>query len=123
MIWKPFELIFGGIGLVLLLVALGFAINTALFISQAAVADGTVIAAAPPGSTYKSVATITFTTNSGREVEFTSSVRTSPPEFRQGQRVRVFYNPSDPAGSAQAESFISQWFFPALFGFLGLVFG
>lgn len=123
MIFKPFALIFGGIGVVMLLVATGFTISTALFLSQSAQADGVVIEAAPPGSTYKSTATIEFTTADGRQVQFNSGVRASPPEFRQGQRVRVYYDPANPAGSARVNSLLSMWFLTGLFGILGLVFG
>ena len=123
MIWKVFAIIFGGIGTILLVIALVFGISTQLFISQASVADGTVISAASPDSTRKSVATISFTTSGGQIFQFNSSVNSSPPEFRLGQQVKVFYNPSDPAGTARPDSFISLWFLTAVFGFLTLVFG
>lgn len=122
MIWKLFAIIFGGIGAILLLIALVFGSSTQLFISQASVADGTVIAAASPDSTRKSVATISFTTSSGQEVQFNSPVSSSPPEFRLGQKVKVYYNPSDPAGSARPDSFLSLWFFSMLSGILALAF-
>lgn len=123
MIWKLFALIWGGISALMLLIALIFGIMTQLFISQASGADGTVIAAASPNSTRRSLATIEFTTATGQGVQFNTSISSSPPEFKSGQKVRVYYNPADPAGSARADSFMSLWFFTFLFGLLGLGFG
>lgn len=122
MIWKLFAAIFGGIGAILLLIALFFGISTQLFISQAEVANGTVISAASPNTTRRTVATISFTAANGQQVEFNSQVSSSPPEFTAGQRVLVYYDPANPAGSARPNSFLSLWFLPMLFGILGLVF-
>ena len=112
--------VFGIFGAVMFLIALVFMVTTLLFISQASVATGTVLRESFGGRTYR--ATISFITAAGQDVQFDSSVRTSPPEFQVGQKVRVYYNQDDPGGSARVDSFISLWFLPGLFALLGLVF-
>lgn len=123
MVSKLFALIFGGIGLVMLVIALAFGLNTALSISQSSTAEGTVIDAGNPSGGRKVRALIEFTASNGQVVQFRSNTGTNPPEFQTGQKVKVFYKPADPAGSAFPDSFISLWFWSLLSGLLGLVFG
>jgi hypothetical protein len=123
MVARLFGLIFGGIGLFFLAIALGFGINTALLISQSTTADGTVIDGGNASGGRKVRALIEFTAATGQTVEFRSAIASNPPEFQTGQKVRVYYKPADPAGSAQVDSFISLWFWSWLFVLLGLVFG
>ncbi len=123
MVSKVLFITFGAIGLGFLAVAAFFSITTQLFISQASVADGTVIWAASPDSVRRSSALIRFTTSDGRIVEFNSPVQSNPPEFQLGQPVRVYYNLADPQSSARPDSLLSLWFWPGLAGLLGLVFG
>lgn len=123
MVSKLLAKIFGGFGAALLLVALFLGVSTELFIGQASVAEGTVIAAGNPNSSARSSALIRFTAANGQVVEFNSPVRSNPPEFRLGQTVRVYYEAADPSGSARPDSFLSLWFWPGLAGLLGLVFG
>lgn len=122
MVARLIGFIFGGIGLGTLAIAFVFAINTTLFISQSTTANGTVTNGGDTSSGRKVTALIQFTAANGQAVQFRSAVASNPPEFQTGQKVKVFYKPSDPAGSAQVDSLISLWFWSLLFGFLGLVF-
>jgi hypothetical protein len=123
MVSKALFNIFGLIGLGFLVIALIFGITTQLFISQASVAQGTVIGAASPDSGRRSSALIRFSTSDGQVVQFNSPVQSNPPEFHLGQTVRVYYNLSDPQSSARPDSWLSLWFWTGLAGLLGLVFG
>lgn len=121
MVAKILGLIFGGTGAVALLIVLFFTIGNLTFISQASVADGTVIRVQRAGNGYN--AEINFTTSDGRAIQFTSLVQSNPPEFEVGQKVRVYYNLNNPAESAKPDSFLSFWFWPGLFGIFVVVFG
>lgn len=121
MIAKIMGLTFGAIGAVALLVVLFFAIINFIFLSQAATAEGTVTTVQQSGRGFNAL--ISFPTSDGRVIQFTSPINTRPPEFTVGQKVRVYYNPDDPAGSARPDSFISLWFWPFLAGIFAVVFG
>ncbi len=123
MFWNLMGKGFGGIGLILLLIALAFGVSTQLFLSQASVADGTVISPRNPESGRRYASVISFNTANGQTVQFTTSVSSSPPEFEFGQKVKVYYNPDNPEASARPDSFLSLWFLPGLFGLLALIFG
>ena len=123
MVARLFGLIFGGIGLATLAVALVFGITTALAISSSSTANGTVIDGGDTSGGRKVTALIEFTDAAGQTVRFRSAIASNPAEFQTGQQVKVFYKPSDPAGTAMVDSLISLWFWALLFGFLGLVFG
>jgi len=123
MFWNLMAKFFGGAGLVCLLIALVFGVSTQLFLSQASVADGTVIGPRNPESGRKYASTISFTTANGQAVQFTTSVSSSPPEFQLGQKVKIYYSPDNPEASARPDSFLSLWFLPGLFGLLALIFG
>ena len=122
MVSRILGLTFGGIGLVMLVIALGFGINTALAISSSLTATGTVIDGGDSSGGGKARALIEFTDSAGRPVQFRSNTASNPPEFQTGQKVKVYYKSSDPAGSAFPDSFISLWFWSLLSGLLGLVF-
>ncbi len=115
--------VFAGIAVACLLPVLYLVITTSIFISQASVADGTVVEPRNPQNGVKYRSVIQFTTSSGQNVQYTTGVSSSPPEFSYDQKVRIYYDPNDPAGSARADSFVSLWFWPALLGFLGTIFG
>ncbi len=122
MIEKIMGLVFGGIGAVNLVIVLFFTIGNLNFISQAATAEGEVIRLNGKNSeVYNSV--IRFTTSNGQVIQFTNSVGSNPPEFQIGQKVKVYYNLDNPAGSAVPDSFLSFWFRPLLFGLFTLIFG
>jgi hypothetical protein len=123
MITKIFSIIFGGIGAAFLVVTLIFVASNLSFLGEASVADGTVVQLqlTDKRSAYQPV--ITFTTSTGQRVQFTDTVASNPPQFSVGQSVKVYYKPSDPAGSARVDSLISFWFLPGLFGIFTVVFG
>ncbi len=123
MVSKVLAIIFGAIGGGFLLITLFFVISTNMFISQASVAEGTVISAAPPDTGRRSAAQIRFNDANGQVVQFTTNVNSNPPEFQLGQKVRIYYNLADPQSSARADSFLSLWFLSGLFGLFALIFG
>lgn len=77
--------------------------------------DADMIAA----STNSCQPTITFTTRSGQEITFTSSVSSS--SYSEGDSITVDYHPEHPA-DARIGDFISLWLFPLIFGGLGSIF-
>lgn len=102
--------------------------STNQFIAGAAEAKGTVIeldrsrsrsSSGSSSTTYRPV--VAFTTATGKSIEFTSSVGSSPPSHHVGEAVTVLYNPADPY-SARIKSFFQLWFGFLIVFFLGLVF-
>jgi hypothetical protein len=102
--------------------------NTSNFIAGASEAKGKVIAldrsrsnsgSGSSSTTYRPV--VEFTSGTGKRIEFTSNVGSSPPSYRVGEPVTVLYNPADPS-SARIKSFVQLWFGFLIVFLLGLVF-
>jgi hypothetical protein len=58
----------------------------------------------------------------GNSYSHHSDVCSWPPSFEVGQPVTIYYDPANPSNS-QLDSFMGVWFIPALFTFMGGVFG
>lgn len=72
------------------------------FLSQAVASEGSVIGndvSESGGSSSSYHAVVLFTDRIGRRVEFRDAVGTSPPWYATGDKVKVFYLPSDPGRS------------------------
>lgn len=117
-------MIFFGIGLAMLAVALivgGLAIS---FRMGADMATGTVseneLRHYSDGNSYCPI--VDFTTRLGQTYSHHSDVCSWPPSFEVGQKVTIYYDPANPNNS-QLDSFLGVWFIPVLFTFMGLVFG
>jgi hypothetical protein len=122
MVARLIGFIFGGIGLIQLIIALVFGITTALAISSSTTANGVVIDGGDTSGGRKVTALIEFTASNGQVVQFRSAIASNPAEFQTGQQVRVYYKTSNPADSPMVDSLISLWFWTGLFGILGGVF-
>lgn len=123
---KLFVVIFGGIGLLLLLIAGGFVVWTKSWLNSTVAAEGRVIelvgGSSGPGrrgGSYHPV--VAFTAQDGRKFEFRSSTGSDPPAFRVGEIVTVRYRPDDPR-SAGIDAFFSLYLMPLIFGFIGAIF-
>ncbi len=122
---KIISVLFSTIGLGMLAVSVFIFSNTSSFIGRAVEADGEVIdldrsrSSSSSSTTYRPV--VAFTAATGKRVEFTSSVGSSPPSHRVGERVKVLYQPADPQ-SARLKSFFHLWFGFLIVFALGLVF-
>jgi hypothetical protein len=119
-----FGLIFGGVGFLLMALALIFLVRTRIFISNSQQAQATitqmVYSSDSEGGGYTPV--FRFRTLQGQEVEVSGSLRTNPPQFKVGQTIDVLYDPDKPQ-KARIKKWFNLYFVPALLGFLGLVFG
>lgn len=112
------------VGLAALGLAVRFGMETRAFITGAARADGTVVDLVAGGSgdsspTYRP--TVRFTAADGREITFTSSTGSSPPSHREGDAVRVLYEPGNPEHAA-IDEFFELWLLPFIAGIFGVVF-
>ncbi|HSD12543.1 MAG TPA: DUF3592 domain-containing protein, partial [Patescibacteria group bacterium] len=112
------------VGLGALALAVWLGMDTRSFIAGAARADGTVIdlvasSSSDSSTTYRP--TVRFTAADGREITFTSSTGSSPPSHREGDAVRVLYEPSLPQ-HAEIDSFFDLWLGPLIAGIFGVVF-
>jgi hypothetical protein len=122
---KLISAVFSTIGIGMLVGSFFIFSNTTSFIRRAEQAEGKVIdlersrSSSSSSSTYRPV--VEFTTATGKRIEFTSSVGSSPPSHRVGEPVTVLYNPADPQ-SARIKSFFQLWFGFLIVCFMGLVF-
>ncbi|MEI6046152.1 MAG: DUF3592 domain-containing protein [Chloroflexota bacterium] len=114
---------FGVVGGVCLIVVFFIVASNIQFLSQAQVAEGTVINNIRPKSTSKAMAPqIRFSTTDGQTIVFASNVSSNPPEFQVGQKIKVLYNPKAPQASPRPDSFISMWLPPILLAPFALIF-
>ncbi len=126
---KKFEIaitaIFAIAGIALLVVAIWLGISSTSFVGTAVHATGTVAELAEKeGSDNHSTIyypVVEFTTADGRVMRFESATGSNPSMYRQGQEVKVLYNPADPA-HAMIDSLMELWFAPMLLGFIGSLF-
>jgi hypothetical protein len=122
-----FGLLFGGIGLGLILGALYTFDHTRSFKAKAMRAEGKVkeLVLSRSGTGSRRSATysplVEFDTADGQRIQFTGSVSSNPPAYRPGQQVGVLYLPDDPY-SAGIDSFWQQWFLAVLLAGMGSVF-
>lgn len=111
------------IGLAMLTLALGVAGWVLWFRSNAQAVEGTVVAEIltpySDGNSYCPV--ISYTTRNGQRLEHHSNICSWPAAYEVGDKVRIYYDPINPT-RVQLNNFFGTWFFPSLFGFLGLVF-
>lgn len=127
--------IFGGVTLILVLIAAGLVLRTWSFLGNAESATGTVVALTPRQTcsdndndkNRMSCSTVyaplvRFTTADGREIEYQSSTATSPPSHRVGDQVEVLYLPDDPY-RARVDSWVDLWLAPTIVGGIGGIFG
>lgn len=117
-------LVFGLLGLGMLVGAFFAVSSTLSFRSIAKTADGVVVDLAQSrgdkGETmYKPV--VRWKDPGGRERTFTGSVASSPPSYSRGEKVSLRYDPANPE-SARLDSFTENWLLPLIFGLLGSVF-
>jgi hypothetical protein len=120
-----FGLVFGGVGFLLMALALIFLVRTRIFISNSQQAQATITqmvysSDSEGGGGYTPV--FRFRTLQGQEVEVSGGLRTNPPQFKVGQTIDVLYDPDKPQ-KARIKKWFNLYFVPALLGFLGLVFG
>lgn len=116
-------LVFFGIGIILLAVAVVTGISARNFVNSAEGATGVVIdndtSRDEDGDiTYFPI--IRFLTQDGEDITFRSDIGTGN-ERTLGSSVDVLYKTDDPS-DALLDGFVEKWFLPLLFGFMGVIF-
>ncbi|WP_295980192.1 DUF3592 domain-containing protein [uncultured Variovorax sp.] len=120
------RLVFGAVALVLCAIAWLLHHNTASFIASASRTQGEVMrllyvesSERDESGTWKPL--VRFKAPSGEVVEFAPSSSSSPPAYKVGETVDVFFDPNDPQ-DAMLDGFFSLWGGAVITGGLGLVF-
>ena len=119
-----FTLIFGLIGLGML-IGCFFAVSSTLsFRGKSKVGEGVVVELVESrgdkgGTMYKPV--VEWTSPDGKKRRFTGSVASSPPSYARGEKAMLRYEPANPE-SARLDSFMENWFAALILGLLGSVF-
>jgi hypothetical protein len=111
-------------GVALLGVSLAIYGRRQKFRARARRAEGLVVGSAGHAGFHSGMLkfpVVEFETESGRLVEFQSSVGSNPPMYRVGQRVSVLYDPDDPK-QASIDSFVSRWLAILVPGCMGGIF-
>ena len=121
-----FPIIFGGVGLIMLIVTFFIITSEEEFMKNAQVTEGKVVQlilrkshthSQDAGSYYP---VVEFSYN-GQTTAFQSTVGSSPASYTVGETVQVYFDPSD-LKSAQIKSFFSQWFLSCMIGGMGFLF-
>ncbi|KXK14203.1 MAG: Inner membrane protein YmfA [Chloroflexi bacterium OLB14] len=118
------SLILPGVGVLFIGVAVFILIRTQLFINNAQQVTGTVIRLVRSHSNkggYSYSPVYQFRTLEGQMIEVQDNLSSNPPMFREGQTIEVLYDPSNPH-KARIKKWMSLYFLPLLFGFLGSTF-
>jgi len=112
---------FAGAGM--LLGALFLYQSTRSFLAQATTTIGTVVdleqSRSSDSTTYRPV--VSFTSQKGEAIRFTSSSGSNPPSYSKGEKVEVFYLPAEPY-KAKINGFFSLWGGAVIIGGMGGVF-
>ena len=119
-----FVAIFGGIGVVFVIVAAWILVSTIQFRGRAQSAEGVVVelvarSGSKGGVTYAPV--YEFTDRNGESHRVQSSSSSNPASYDVGERVTVRYEPAEP-GDARIDGFMDNWFLPTIFGGIGSIF-
>jgi hypothetical protein len=109
------RMIFIGVGVLVILAALVWAVSTYQFINQAATAQGEVIKLNSGGSHPE----IKFTLPDGQEIEYPQSGLIFG--YKVGDKVEILYDAKNPK-NASLNTFGALWGFPVLILTLGLIF-
>lgn len=126
-------LIFGFVGVVLLVVGISLGGNTISFLSNSTVTSGTVVDSEKRTSCSRSsrdrtqtcttsdYPVVVFTTAEGEEIRFTSAAGSSPPRYLVGDQVQVRYPPGRPR-AATIDGFVELWLGALITTGLGVIF-
>ncbi|HLL74927.1 MAG TPA: DUF3592 domain-containing protein [Pyrinomonadaceae bacterium] len=117
-------LVFSGIGIVMLLIAVVAWVRLRRFVAESLRAEGTVVRLeerkdADGDMVYAPV--VRFTPRGGREREFRDPIWSRPAGYSVGQRVDVFYHHREYKRARLASPF-RLYYVPGLLGFGGMVF-
>jgi hypothetical protein len=111
--------IFLFVGPCFLVIALGFALHTSMFLHQSVSATGTVVRLAPQRANNQvNFAPVFSFLAAGTSYTVTADVASNPPAFRVGQSVPVLYQTTAPS-HAKIASFGQLWLLAVIFGFVG----
>lgn len=118
-----FKYVFATAGIGLLAGAYFSYSNTKGYLSNAITTEGTVIDIVPSKSKdlVRYTPVVRYTTAGGRQVEFTSSMASTPSRYSREDVVEVLYDAKSPE-KAKINSFFSLWGGTAVLGAIGSVF-
>lgn len=110
---------FCAVGPLLLVIALGSALQRVTLIYSGLRAEGTVIAKRSSGATRPTYAPVfQFTASDGRTYTVSSDLYGRESAFSYGERIRVLYRQGRPE-SARIDAFAPLWTFPLVVGVVG----
>lgn len=110
-------------GLFFLALAIYLFSNKQNFFSKAEVTSGTIIKFIPVSSKNTMVyyPFVSFVAKSGQQIKFTSSVAYYSPNYMEGSKVKVFYDPTNP-DNAEINGMYVFLIDPLIMGALGVFF-
>jgi hypothetical protein len=111
--------IFGGLGVLLFVVGVAISLPRFLLVANGAVAEGFVVEL-KKGSKGSKRAVVEFKPKGQPKTRVTATVGNSSATHSIGERVQVYYDPSDPS-DALIDSFVELWFFALMFNGMGLM--
>ena len=129
---KVIKYIFTAVGLLMLIGAFKLYNYTQTFLSEATTTNGEVIelirerssstsSSSNSSDSYTYRPVVQFTTQSGKEIEFTSSTGSNPASYSRGEKVEVLYQLESPE-KAKINGFFSLWGAAVIVGGIGAIF-
>jgi len=109
-------LVFGGIGMVMLVLTLIFGGREVLATSGMLSSVGEVVA-----FQGRNKPVVRFPTSARQAITIVGGTSSSPPAYDIGEQVRVYYDPAQPT-HAFIDTYLERWFLPTLFGGFGVLF-
>ncbi len=119
-VFNILKYVFGGVGLVLLGLAFFFWNQTDNFLRRSVKTQGKVIRLVRRHS-RGATPVVSFKTEKGQTMVFTSRVASRPPAYRKGEVVRVVYDRSNPR-NARIYGYFELYLLPTILGGIGSVF-
>jgi hypothetical protein len=98
-VMKLFAMIFGGVGLILLAIGGYLYLKEATFLQHSEQVIGRVSKLNhfhdfDTGDSYCPL--VEFTTQAGQQITYDTGICSDPPDYKQGQQVKVYYDPQKP---------------------------
>ena len=115
---RVFYIAFGGVGVLLLIIAVVIFYFNQRALNQYTKTEGVVIRNQFNGGSSRPIISYMW---EGKELLYTGNTWTSPPAYKRGEKVDLYVNPNEPQ-DVWVDSFVERWLAITIVSGLGIVF-